>query len=106
MREGIVNAVVHRNYSLVGSNIRVFLFDDRLEIHSPGRLPNSVTIQKMKVGVSAMRNPFLVKYMENLNYIDRLGRGIPMILKEMKKVNGFEPVLQEFGEEFMLTLHF
>ena len=46
------------------------MFDDRIEFHSPGRLPNTVTIDKMKVGVSYARNPFLVKYMENLRYID------------------------------------
>ena len=51
-REIIVNACLHRNYAIVGSRIRVFLFDDRLEVRSPGRLPNTVTIEKMKNGVS------------------------------------------------------
>jgi ATP-dependent DNA helicase RecG len=51
-REIIVNACLHRNYAISGSRIRVFLFDDRLEIRSPGRLPNTVTIEKMKAGVS------------------------------------------------------
>ena len=77
LREAVVNALVHRNYSIVGSKIRIFMFHDRLEFRSPGRLPNTVTIEKMKVGVSYARNPFLVKYMENIRYIDQLGKGFP-----------------------------
>lgn len=105
LREAIVNTLVHRNYSISGSKIRIFMFDDRVEFHSPGRLPNTVTIEKMKIGISYTRNPFLVKYMENLRYIDQLGRGIPMIIKSMKEVGAKEPLLQEFGEEFILALY-
>lgn len=72
LREALVNAVVHRNYSIIGSKIRILMFADRIEFHSPGKLPNTVTIDKMKVGVSYSRNPFLVKYMENLRYIDSI----------------------------------
>lgn len=50
LREAVVNAVIHRDYSLSGAEIRIFLFDDRLEVRSPGRLPNTVTVEKMKVG--------------------------------------------------------
>ena len=81
------------------------MFDDRIEFHNPGRLPNTVTIDKMKIGVSYARNLFLVKYMENLRFIDQLGRGIPMIFKTMKDVGAKEPVLQELGEEFVLTIY-
>ena len=105
MREAIVNSLVHRNYSISGSKIRVFMFGDRIEFRSPGRLPNTVTIEKMKVGVSYARNPFLVKYMENMRYIDQLGRGIPMILKKMKEAGAKEPLLMEQGEEFVLTIY-
>lgn len=105
LREAIVNTLVHRNYSICGSKIRIFMFDDRIEFHSPGRLPNTVTIEKMKIGISYARNPFLVKYMENLRYIDQLGRGIPMILKSMKEIGAKEPLLQELGEEFVLIIH-
>jgi ATP-dependent DNA helicase RecG len=105
LREAIVNSLVHRNYSILGSKIRIFMFDDRIEFHSPGKLPNTVTIEKMKIGVSYARNPFLVKYMENMRYIDQLGRGIPMIIKTMKDIGAREPVLQESGEEFILTIY-
>ena len=105
MREAIVNSLVHRNYSISGSKIRVFMYDDRIEFKSPGRLPNTVTIEKMKIGVSYARNPFLVKYMENMRYIDQLGRGIPMILKKMKEAGAKEPLLMEQGEEFVVTIY-
>ena len=105
LREAIVNSLVHRNYSITGSKIRVFMFDDRIEFRSPGRLPNTVTIEKMKIGVSYARNPFLVKYMENMRYIDQLGRGIPMIFKNMKDVGAIEPSLREIGDEFILTIY-
>lgn len=105
MREAIVNSLVHRNYSISGSKIRVLMYDDRIEFRSPGRLPNTVTIEKMKIGVSYARNPFLVKYMENMRYIDQLGRGIPMILKKMKEAGAKEPLLMEQGEEFVLTIY-
>ena len=81
------------------------MFDDRIEFRSPGRLPNTVTIEKMKIGVSFARNPFLVKYMENMRYIDQLGRGIPMIIKSMLSFSCKEPTLTELGEEFILTLY-
>ena len=105
MREAIVNSLVHRNYSISGSKIRVLMYNDRIEFRSPGRLPNTVTIEKMKIGVSYARNPFLVKYMENMRYIDQLGRGIPMILKKMKEVGAKEPLLMEQGEEFILIIY-
>lgn len=105
LREAIVNALVYRNYSISGSKIRVFMFEDRIEFHSPGKLPNTVTIEKMKIGVSYARNPFLVKYMENMRYIDQLGRGISMIIKEMKDRGVKEPDLRELGEEFILTVY-
>ncbi len=103
-REIIVNACLHRNYSISGSRIRVFLFNDRLEIRSPGRLPNTVTIDKMKAGVSYATNPILLKFMENLRYIDKLGRGIPMVYQTASK-NNKEFVIEEVGEEFVLILY-
>ena len=104
-REIIVNACLHRNYAISGSRIRVFLFNDRLEIRSPGRLPNTVTIEKMKSGVSYALNPVLLKFMENLRYIDKLGRGIPMVYQTALR-NNKELLLEETGEEFVLTLTF
>ena len=102
-RELLVNACVHRNYAIHGSRIRILQFNDRIEFISPGRLPNTVTIEKLKNGVSYAVNPVIVKFMENLRYIDKLGRGIPMVCHETRLL-GFEPVFQETGEEFQVIL--
>ncbi len=59
--ELLVNALVHRDY-LVSAPIRVFIFDDRIEIISPGTLPNNLTIEKIKNGNSNIRNPILISY--------------------------------------------
>jgi len=102
-REAIVNACVHRNYSIVGSRIRILMFDDRLEFISPGRLPNTVTVEKLRSGVSYASNPVIVKFMDNLRYVDRLGRGFPMIYGEMKKL-GLGVSVRELGEELRVVL--
>lgn len=102
-RELLVNACVHRNYAIHGSRIRILHFDDRIEFISPGRLPNTVTIEKLKSGVSYAVNPVIVKFMENLRYINKLDRGIPMVCHEARRL-GFEPVFQEAGEEFQAIL--
>jgi ATP-dependent DNA helicase RecG len=102
-RELLVNACVHRNYSLYGANIRVFLFVDRLEVISPGRLPNTVTVEKLPVGTSFARNPVLVRLMENLGYVDKLGRGLPMVWQEARKL-GQTVQFIESGEEFKVVL--
>lgn len=102
-REILVNACVHRNYSITGSQIRIAMFDNRIEFISPGRLPNTVTVEKLRSGVSYATNPVLVKFMDNLRYMDRLGRGFPMIYREMQKL-GLEVLVQELGEELRVTL--
>ncbi|CAN2049207.1 hypothetical protein GMMP13_770029 [Candidatus Magnetomoraceae bacterium gMMP-13] len=103
IRELLTNAVVHRNYSINGSKIRVFLFEDRLEVISPGRLPNTVTIEKLRYGVSYASNPVIVKFMENMHYIDQLGRGLPMVYQEATS-NGKKIEFIEIGEEFKVML--
>ncbi|QTA79231.1 Schlafen and ATP-dependent DNA helicase domains-containing protein [Desulfonema limicola] len=98
-RELLVNACVHRNYSIHGSVIRVFLFADRLEVISPGPLPNSISIEKLSVGASFSRNPTLMRFMENLGYVDKLGRGLPMVCQEAAKLGvgvGFYETTHEF----------
>ena len=104
-RELLTNAAVHRNYSIHGSQIRIFQFEDRIEFRSPGKLPNAVTIEKLTYGVSYAVNPILLKFMQNLLYIDKLGRGLPMVWQAAKK-NGKKVEFKEFGEEFIVTLYF
>lgn len=100
IREALVNAVCHRDYSLINRKIQIFVYRNRVEIRSPGALPNTLTLEKIRYGNSAARNLFLLKYLDNLRYIDGLGRGIPMILREM----GDRAHFSEIGELFVLKL--
>lgn len=80
-RELIVNACVHRNYAILDSRIRIFMFTNRIEFISPGKSLNTVTIEKLSYDVSYSTNPIIVKFMGNPKYIDKLGRGLPMVYK-------------------------
>lgn len=104
LREVMVNALMHRRWGLMG-NVRIFLFEDRLQISSPGRLPNGVTIEKMKESTHVPRNPILMKFLQDYQFVEKLGRGIPMVLREMRKLAVREPDLVESGEEFIVTLY-
>lgn len=102
IRETIVNAVCHRDYSMSNQKIFVYMFSNRIEITSPGKIPNTATLKKMIYGYSAPRNIFLVKYLDNMRYIDGLGRGIPMIKRTMQENVSFE----EIGEVFRVILKY
>ncbi len=91
----MVNAVIHRNYAITGSLNQIQLFTDRNEFMSPGRLPNSASIAKLSIGVSYAVNPIIVKFMENMRYMDRLGRGLPMVwqnARSRKHQRGINPL--------------
>ncbi len=65
IREALVNAVCHRDYSLINRKTTVYLFANRLQITSPGKIANTLTIEKIRYGNSAPRNHFLLKYLDN-----------------------------------------
>ncbi|GAB6091084.1 RNA-binding domain-containing protein [Spirochaeta dissipatitropha] len=100
LREVLVNAVCHRDYSMSNQKIQIFLYKDRIEVRNPGKVANSLTLEMIRYGNSAPRNIFLVKLMDNLRYIDGLGRGVPLIIKHM----GDRVVFREIGDTFSVTL--
>jgi len=82
-----VNALVHRDY-LVSAPIRIFIFDDRIEIISPGHLPNNLTVEKIRSGNSIIRNPILVSYVaKGLLPYHGLGSGIKRALEEWPQID-------------------
>ncbi len=105
LRELLVNAVCHRNYSISGSRIRVLMLNDRYEIRSPGRLPNTITIENVKTGASFLRNQLIFKFLNHYGYIENLGRGIPLSIRETIKHSGKAPELTEEGEEFVVRVY-
>lgn len=105
VREAVVNALVHRDYLLSATDIELSLYSDRLEIISPGRLPNGITPERMRVGCRAARNQLLKDVMRDYGYVEHMGMGVPRkMVKAMRDHNGTEPDLVEDGERFIVRL--
>jgi len=105
IREAIVNSIVHRDYLLSATSILIAIYQDRLEIISPGRLPNGITPERMRVGCRAARNQLLKDVMRDYNYLEHMGMGVPRkIVRGMLAHNGTEPDLIEEGETFTVRL--
>ena len=105
VREAIVNAVVHRDYSLSGTDIELGIYSDRLEVVSPGRLANGMTPENMRAGCRRARNQLLKDVMRDYGYLERMGMGVPRkIVRGMREHNGTEPDLVEDGERFTVRL--
>ena len=105
VREAIVNALVHRDYLLSSTDIEISIYEDRMEIVSPGRLPNGITPMRMLSGCRAARNQLIKDVMRDYRYLEHSGMGVPRkIVKCMKEHNGTEPVLIEDGERFTIRL--
>ncbi|MCA1916563.1 ATP-binding protein [Methanospirillum hungatei] len=115
--EAIVNAVAHRDYSIYGSKIRLFLYDDRLEIYSPGSLPNTITLDTIEFR-QATRNELItsllsecpVSYAETIGgrrfYMEKRGDGVPIIFRETFSHSGRKPEYRLFdGSELLLTIY-
>lgn len=110
IHEAIVNAVAHRDYSIAGSKIRLFLFGDRLELYSPGALPNTLTIETMPFRVFT-RNQLLVSFLSRMKsrrtgraFLESRGEGVRRILDVSEAHAGRRPVYELFGEEIRLTI--
>lgn len=90
IRELIINAAVHRSY-LDHGNIQIALYDDRLEITSPGKLPMGQTIERMKEGYSKIRNEALANAFSYMNLVEHWGSGIQRIMRRLNEANLEEP---------------
>jgi ATP-dependent DNA helicase RecG len=104
VREALVNAVAHRDYSMRGEGIRIALFADRLECYSPGRLPGHVTLDNL-VQERFSRNETLVQVLADLGLIERLGYGIDRMFAQMAAAGLPEPVFRETAAGFLVTLY-
>lgn len=103
--EAVVNAVAHRDYSLSGSQIRVFMFRDRVEVRSPGRLPNAVTLENIRLGVHAERNRAIATLLTQLGYMSAIGTGVPrLIIRLSRALSGREPEFALVGEELRVRI--
>ena len=115
--EAVVNAVAHRDYSIYGSRIRLHLFADRLELFSPGTIPNTMTIDSLSERQSArneLLSSLLARCPMNVNAVgsrrsfimDRRGEGVPIILAESEKLSGRRPEYHLIDDaELLLTIY-
>lgn len=104
VRELIANAVAHRSY-LESGNIQVAIFDDRLEVTSPGMLLNNVSIKKMIEGYSKPRNPAIANAFAYMKIIEKWGTGIPRIFRECTEYGLPEPELIDFDGDFRVNMY-
>jgi ATP-dependent DNA helicase RecG len=105
VREAVVNALAHRDYLLSSTDIELSLYEDHLEIISPGSLPNGITPERMRVGCRASRNQLVKDVMRDYGYLEHMGMGIPRkLIPSMRNQNGTEPDLIEDGERFIVRL--
>jgi ATP-dependent DNA helicase RecG len=105
-QEAIVNAVAHRDYRLTGIGIEVHLFDDRMEIWSPGELVEPVTLERLRnrERVHASRNPRIVRVLTEFGYMRELGEGIPRMFEVMERQGLHPPEFRMEGGRFVVTL--
>lgn len=102
--EGVVNAAVHRSYSLGGDHIRVEIFDDRIEVSSPGRFPGLVDLSDPLGTVHFARNPRIARVCADLNFGQELGEGIRRMFEEMRHAGLTDPVYRQTSGSVILTL--
>ena len=104
VREVLVNAIVHRDYSIRGSSIKINLFDDRLEIISPGVLVGNLDISDLGKGLSEIRNRTLVRIFRQSGFMEELGTGIARIIDLYQQYHLKSPVFMEQGQFFKAIL--
>lgn len=101
LREAVINAVIHRDYARTGESVRIFMYQDRIEIHSPGLLLPGITVEMMERGEapSKLRNPVLANLLRDVpGYMERLGTGVRFMLHETAKMGLPHPQFRERSE--------
>ena len=102
-RELMINALAHRDYEN-DANIRVFIFDDKIRIISPGRLPEGITPDNIFTGVRRERNPLICRFLEKSGLMNRIGTGIPRLAKLCRNASGIQTVFMEREDEFRVVI--
>lgn len=102
--EGVVNAVIHRSYSVTGDHVRVEIFDDRIEISTPGRFPGIVNLDDPRNVTGFARNPRIARVCSDLRFGQELGEGIRRMFEEMQFAGLSAPVYRQTSGSVILTL--
>ncbi len=104
IREAVINAVVHADFSQTGAPVRVSIFDDRIEVENPGLLPFGLTIDDLERGVSKLRNRVIGRVFHDLGLIERWGSGITRMRAACHEAGLPSPVFEEVATRFRVTL--
>lgn len=107
-KEALINAITHRDYSLEGRGIEIKIFDDRLEILSPGKLLSSITIKELEElkGVHQTRNTYTARVLREFGLVRELGEGIRRMFDLMKSNELIPPKLESPNKSFIVTLYY
>ncbi len=104
LREALVNALAHRDYT-VPAPVRLFVFDNRVEIRTPGQLPNTVTIEAMRLGgAHVVRNPTIYTLFARLGLVTGIGSGVYRMIQVVREAIGRDPELVSSPSEFVVVL--
>jgi ATP-dependent DNA helicase RecG len=105
-REALTNAIAHRDYSIEGRAIEVYVFDDRLEVRSPGALLSTVTVEGIRSlrGVHQSRNTIVARTLRELGYMREMGEGFRRIFQLMRAHDLVEPELTADDQSFVVSL--
>jgi ATP-dependent DNA helicase RecG len=103
VREAVVNAIVHRDYSIRGQEIRVEMYQDRIEVYSPGRLPGPLDEDHLS-GQQFSRNPTIGQVLVDLEVLSRTGHGLQRMGELMEEAHLPRPVWRELRAGFLVTL--
>lgn len=103
VREALLNSLIHRDWT-IPTDLEVAIYSDRLEIVSPGALPNTVTVEKMKAGVRIPRNPIIMRTMQDCGYVEAMGMGVRNMIRNMLAHNGTEPEFIETEDRLIVRL--
>lgn len=104
VREAVINAVAHADYSQRGAPLRIAMFDDRLEIENPGLLPFGLTVEDLPHGVSKLRNRVIGRVFNALGLIEQWGSGIQRMTSACRDAGLALPSFEEIGMRFRVTL--
>ena len=104
LREVVINALVHADYSQKGAPIRVAFFDDRIEVENPGVLLPGLTFDDIRRGISKIRNHVIARIFRELNLIEQWGSGIPRIFREAEALGLSKLRIEEIGMRMRVTV--
>ena len=112
LQEAVVNAIVHRDYSIQGAQVRIFLFADRIEVTNPGKLHNTLSPADLFAGCQPVRrNQMLAGFLRDYNspltgrsYMEGRGEGFLTMVRECERLSSRRPTLEIIGDSVKLTI--